>query len=91
VTMEACGPYIVDEIEYKNQNAEINRFYDKSCENADEAKPVTLEEGQICVVFSEELKCWCRAVIKSIMYCAGHYQTECFLGDYAKYYFVLTK
>lgn len=45
--MEACGPYIVDEIEYKNQNAEINRFYDKSCENADEAKPVTLEEGQV--------------------------------------------
>jgi len=43
---------------------------------------------QICVVFSEELKCWCRAIIKSIMYCTDHYQTECFLVDYAKYIFV---
>uniref|UniRef100_A0A8B9BWS6 Putative ATP-dependent RNA helicase TDRD12 n=1 Tax=Anser brachyrhynchus TaxID=132585 RepID=A0A8B9BWS6_9AVES len=91
VTMKGRGPYIVDEIEYKNLNAEMNQFYDKSCENVDEVKPVTLEKGQICVVFSEELKCWCRAVIKSIMYCAGHYQTECFLVDYAKYTFVKTK
>ncbi|KAI6077676.1 putative ATP-dependent RNA helicase TDRD12 [Aix galericulata] len=91
VTMKGCEPYIVDEIEYKNLNAEMNQFYDKSCENVDEVKPVTLEKGQICVVFSEELKCWCRAVIKSIMYCAGHYQTECFLVDYAKYTIVKTK
>ncbi|KFU95994.1 Tudor domain-containing protein 12, partial [Chaetura pelagica] len=43
---------------------------------------------QICVVFSEELKCWCRAVIKSVMQCTDHYQIECFLVDYAKYVFV---
>ncbi|NWI66722.1 TDR12 helicase, partial [Todus mexicanus] len=46
---------------------------------------------QICVVFSEELKCWCRAVIKSIMYCTDHYQTKCLLVDYAKYIFVKLK
>ncbi|NXN93033.1 TDR12 helicase, partial [Rhinopomastus cyanomelas] len=46
---------------------------------------------QICVVFSEELKCWCRAVIKSVIYCTDHYQTECFLVDYAKYVFVKPK
>ncbi|KFV83126.1 Tudor domain-containing protein 12, partial [Struthio camelus australis] len=40
---------------------------------------------QVCVVFSKELKCWCRAVIKSIMSCTDHYLTECFLVDYAKY------
>ncbi|NXI68878.1 RH20 helicase, partial [Anseranas semipalmata] len=91
VTMKGCGPYIVDETEYKNLNAEMNQFYDRSCEDVDEVKPVTLEKGQLCVVFSEELKCWCRAVIKSIMYCAGHYQTECFLVDYAKYTFVKSK
>ncbi|NXX95316.1 TDR12 helicase, partial [Centropus bengalensis] len=45
----------------------------------------------ICVVFSEELKCWCRAVIKSMMYCTDHYQMECFLVDYAKYTFVNSK
>ncbi|KFQ50342.1 Tudor domain-containing protein 12, partial [Nestor notabilis] len=46
---------------------------------------------QVCVVFSEELKCWCRAVIKSVMYCTDHYQMECFLVDYAKYIFVKSK
>ncbi|NXF49172.1 DBP2 helicase, partial [Oceanites oceanicus] len=91
VTMKGCGPYIADEIEYKNLNAEMNQFYDKSYKDVDEVKPVTVEEGQICVVFSEELKCWCRAVIKSIMYCTDHYQTECFLVDYAKYIFVKSK
>ncbi|XP_075621532.1 putative ATP-dependent RNA helicase TDRD12 isoform X7 [Balearica regulorum gibbericeps] len=91
VTMKGCGPYIVDEIEYENLNAEMNQFYDKSYKDMDEVKPLTVEEGQICVVFSEELKCWCRAVIKSIMYCTDHYKTECFLVDYAKYIFVKSK
>ncbi|XP_010285899.1 PREDICTED: putative ATP-dependent RNA helicase TDRD12, partial [Phaethon lepturus] len=91
VTMKGCGPYTVDEIEYKNLNAEMNQFYDKSYKDVDEVKPLMVEEGQICVVFSEELKCWCRAVIKSIMYCTDHYQTECFLVDYAKYIFVKPK
>ncbi|XP_010085158.1 PREDICTED: putative ATP-dependent RNA helicase TDRD12 [Pterocles gutturalis] len=91
VTMKGCGPYIVDEIQYKNLNAEMNQFYDKSYKDVDDVKPLAVEEGQICVVFSEELKCWCRAVIKSIMYCTDHYQTECFLVDYAKYIFVNAK
>ncbi|PKU39932.1 atp-dependent rna helicase tdrd12 [Limosa lapponica baueri] len=91
VTMKGCGPYVVDEIEYKNLNAEMNQFYDKSYKDVDEVKPLTVKEGQICVVFSDELKCWCRAVIKSIMYCTDHYQTECFLVDYAKYIFVKSK
>ncbi|NXY46106.1 TDR12 helicase, partial [Ceuthmochares aereus] len=46
---------------------------------------------QVYVVFSEELKCWCRAVIKSMMYCTDHYQIQCFLVDYAKYVFVNSK
>uniref|UniRef100_A0A8C3Q2R9 Putative ATP-dependent RNA helicase TDRD12 n=1 Tax=Chrysolophus pictus TaxID=9089 RepID=A0A8C3Q2R9_CHRPC len=87
--MKGCGPHVVDEIEYKKLNAEMNQFYDKACE--DEVKPITLEKDQLCVVFSEELKCWCRAVVKSIMYCADHYQIECFLVDYAKYAFVKSK
>ncbi|XP_055582901.1 putative ATP-dependent RNA helicase TDRD12 [Falco cherrug] len=88
VTMKGCGPYIVDEIEYKNLNAEMNQFYDKSYKDVDEVKPLVVEEGQMCVVFSEELGCWCRAIIKSMKYCTDHYQTECFLVDYAKYIFL---
>ncbi|OXB67764.1 hypothetical protein ASZ78_010366 [Callipepla squamata] len=91
VTVKGCEPYIVDEIEYKKLNAEMNQFYDKSCEDMDEVKPITLEKDQLCVVFSEELKCWCRAVVTSIMYCADHYQIGCFLVDYAKSTFVKSK
>ncbi|XP_010113737.1 PREDICTED: putative ATP-dependent RNA helicase TDRD12, partial [Chlamydotis macqueenii] len=90
-TMKGCGPYVVDEVEYEKLNAEMNQFYDKSYKDVDEVKPLMVEEGQIYVVFSEELKCWCRAVIKSIMYCTDHYQTECFLVDYAKTIFVKLK
>ncbi|XP_051485399.1 putative ATP-dependent RNA helicase TDRD12 [Apus apus] len=91
VIMKGCGPYIVDEIDYKNLNAEMNQFYDKLYKDVDEVKSLMVEEGQICVVFSEELKCWCRAVIKSVMQCTDHYQIECFLVDYAKYVFVKSK
>uniref|UniRef100_A0A672ULN6 Putative ATP-dependent RNA helicase TDRD12 n=1 Tax=Strigops habroptila TaxID=2489341 RepID=A0A672ULN6_STRHB len=91
VTMKGCGPFVVDEVAYKKLNDEMNQFYDKSYKDVDEVKPVTVEEGQVCVVFSEELKCWCRAVIKSVMYCTDQYQAECFLVDYAKYIFVKSK
>ncbi|NXV77131.1 TDR12 helicase, partial [Atlantisia rogersi] len=46
---------------------------------------------QVCVVFSVELKCWCRAVIQSVMPSTDGYQAECFLVDYAKYIFVKSK
>ncbi|NWS17805.1 TDR12 helicase, partial [Pachyramphus minor] len=40
---------------------------------------------QVYVVFSEELKCWCRAVFQSVQCHTVHYQLRCFLVDYAKY------
>lgn len=43
--MKGCGPHVVDEIEYKKLNAEMNQFYDKACE--DEVKPITLEKDQV--------------------------------------------
>ncbi|NXG16881.1 TDR12 helicase, partial [Grallaria varia] len=43
---------------------------------------------QVCVVFSEELQCWCRAVIQSVHHHTGRHQLRCFLVDYAKYSFV---
>ncbi|XP_064015918.1 putative ATP-dependent RNA helicase TDRD12 [Pogoniulus pusillus] len=91
VAMKGHGPYIIDETEYESLHAEMNLFYDMSSQDVDEVKPATIEEDQICVVFSEELRCWCRAVIKSIIYCTDHYQAKCFLVDYAKYIFVKSK
>ncbi|NXP28223.1 TDR12 helicase, partial [Scytalopus superciliaris] len=43
---------------------------------------------QVCVVFSEELQCWCRAVIQSVQHHRDRHQLGCFLVDYAKYSFV---
>lgn len=37
------------------------------------------------MVFSEELKCWCRALVESIWCQANGYQLRCFLVDYAKH------
>lgn len=55
VTMKGCAPYIVDEIEYKNLNAEMNQFYDKSYKDVDEVKPLVIKEGQV----------------KSLLYCVA--------------------
>ncbi|XP_039359427.1 putative ATP-dependent RNA helicase TDRD12 isoform X2 [Mauremys reevesii] len=88
VIVKGCGPFVDREMEYKKLHAEMNQFYNRDVE---EVKPLTLEEGQVCVVFCQELKCWCRAVVKSILFCADHYLAECFLVDYAKYTPVKTK
>lgn len=45
--MKGCAPYIVDEIEYKNLNAKMNQFYDKSYKDVDEVKPLVIKEGQV--------------------------------------------
>lgn len=45
--MKGSGPYVVDEIEYKNLNAEMNQFYDKSYEDVDAVKPLMVKEGQV--------------------------------------------
>ncbi|XP_075796244.1 putative ATP-dependent RNA helicase TDRD12 isoform X3 [Pelodiscus sinensis] len=88
VIIKGCRPFVDREMEYKKLHAEMNQFYNTDVE---EVKPLTLEEGQVCVVFCQELRCWCRAVVKSILFCADHYLAECFLVDYAKYIPVKTK
>ncbi|XP_073741194.1 putative ATP-dependent RNA helicase TDRD12 isoform X4 [Callorhinus ursinus] len=68
----------------------MNDFYNSMRQDI-EIKPLMLEEGQVCVVYCQELKCWCRAVIKSIVSSADHYLAECFLVDFAKYIPVKSK
>ncbi|NXF05834.1 TDR12 helicase, partial [Smithornis capensis] len=46
---------------------------------------------QVYVVFSEELGCWCRAVVHSVKHHVDGHQLGCFLVDYAKYSFVESK
>ncbi|XP_015270318.1 PREDICTED: putative ATP-dependent RNA helicase TDRD12 [Gekko japonicus] len=84
VHIKGGGRFLENETDYKKLHKEMNLFYNKSCRGVDEVKPSVLEEGQVCVVYSQELKSWCRAIVKSIVSCTDCYLVECFLVDHAK-------
>ncbi|KAM5297159.1 putative ATP-dependent RNA helicase TDRD12 [Glossophaga mutica] len=84
VIIKGCSPFLDHEVDYQKLNRAMNDFYNTMSQDI-EIKPLMLEEGQVCVVYCQELRCWCRAVIKSIVSSADHYLAECFLVDFAKY------
>ncbi|XP_058530596.1 putative ATP-dependent RNA helicase TDRD12 [Ochotona princeps] len=90
VIIKGYSTFLDHEVDYQKLNKAMNDFYNSMCKDI-EIKPLMLEEGQVCVVYCRELKCWCRAVIKSIMSSADHYLAECFLVDFAKYIPVKSK
>ncbi|XP_029422503.1 putative ATP-dependent RNA helicase TDRD12 [Nannospalax galili] len=90
VIIKGCNHILDQDIDYQKLNNAMNNFYNSMCQDI-EIKPLMLEEGQVCVVYCQELKCWCRAVIKSIVSSADHYLAECFLVDFAKYIPVKSK
>ncbi|XP_055002110.1 putative ATP-dependent RNA helicase TDRD12 [Sorex araneus] len=83
VIIKGYSPFLDHEVDYQKLNSAMNDFYNSMCQDV-EIKPLMLEEGQVCVVYCQELKSWCRAVIKSIVSSADHYLAECFLVDFAK-------
>uniref|UniRef100_H0WIW3 Putative ATP-dependent RNA helicase TDRD12 n=1 Tax=Otolemur garnettii TaxID=30611 RepID=H0WIW3_OTOGA len=83
VIIKGCSPLLDHEVDYQKLNSAMNDFYNSMCQDI-EVRPLMLEEGQVCVVYCQELKCWCRAIIKSIMSSADQYLAECFLVDFAK-------
>ncbi|XP_016076366.1 PREDICTED: putative ATP-dependent RNA helicase TDRD12 [Miniopterus natalensis] len=90
VIIKGCSPFLDHEVDYQKLNRAMNDFYNSMRQDI-EIKPLMLEEGQVCVVFCQELRCWCRAVIKSIVCSADHYLAECFLVDFARYIPVKSK
>ncbi|XP_077166255.1 putative ATP-dependent RNA helicase TDRD12 [Paroedura picta] len=84
VHIKGGGTFVENEAEYKKLHEEMNLFYNKSYRGVDEIKPSVLEEGQVCVVYCQELKSWCRALVKSIVSCTDYYLVQCFLVDHAK-------
>ncbi|XP_060109824.1 putative ATP-dependent RNA helicase TDRD12 [Heteronotia binoei] len=84
VHVKGGGRFVENETEYKKLHEEMNIFYNKSYRGMDEIKPSVLEEGQVCVVYCQELKSWCRAIVKSIISCTDYYLVDCFLVDHAK-------
>ncbi|CAK6436899.1 unnamed protein product [Pipistrellus nathusii] len=90
VIIKGNSPLLDHEADYQKLNSAMNDFYNSMRQDI-KIKPLMLEEGQVCVVYCQELKCWCRAVIKSIVCSADHYLAECFLVDFAKYIPVKSK
>ncbi|XP_054856240.1 putative ATP-dependent RNA helicase TDRD12 [Eublepharis macularius] len=84
VHVKEGGRFVENETDYKKLHEEMNLFYNKSYKGVEEVKPSVLEEGQVCVVYWQELKSWCRAIVKSIISCTEYYLVECFLVDHAK-------
>ncbi|XP_017596474.1 PREDICTED: putative ATP-dependent RNA helicase TDRD12 isoform X1 [Corvus brachyrhynchos] len=84
LAVEECVPGVVSEIEYEILNDEMQQFYD-NYKDAGEIKGEEIEKGQVYVVFSEELQCWCRALVESVQRQADGCQLRCFLVDYARY------
>ncbi|XP_071423852.1 putative ATP-dependent RNA helicase TDRD12 isoform X2 [Pithys albifrons albifrons] len=87
LAVKECVPGMVCEVAYEKLNDEMNQFYNNS-KDIEELRPEAIEKGQVCVVFSEELQRWCRAVVQSVQPCMDGYHARCFLVDYAKYSFV---
>nr|XP_033796159.1 putative ATP-dependent RNA helicase TDRD12 isoform X2 [Geotrypetes seraphini]XP_033796160.1 putative ATP-dependent RNA helicase TDRD12 isoform X2 [Geotrypetes seraphini] len=69
----------------------MNWLYTFAFKDVEDIKPSSLEEGQVCMAYCQELKCWCRAVVESFIFSADGYLAECFLVDHAKYIPVKTK
>ncbi|XP_012588625.1 PREDICTED: putative ATP-dependent RNA helicase TDRD12 [Condylura cristata] len=90
VIIKGYSTFVDHEVDYQKLNSAMNDFYNSMCQDI-EIKPLMLEEGQVCVVYCQELKSWCRAIIKSIVSSADHYLADCFLVDFAKYIPVKSK
>ncbi|XP_064414858.1 putative ATP-dependent RNA helicase TDRD12 [Latimeria chalumnae] len=83
--IRGCGDLTENAEEYEKLQDKMNQLYHGGRKDLEEIKLSTLEEGQVCVVYCKELRCWCRAVVESLMSSANDYLAECFLVDYAKY------
>ncbi|XP_038662484.1 putative ATP-dependent RNA helicase TDRD12 isoform X2 [Scyliorhinus canicula] len=77
--------------QYERLEEKMNQLYHRSHEDLEEIKLPVLEQGQICAIYCHELRCWCRAILKSLVSSGSSYLAECFLVDYAKHILVKAK
>ncbi|XP_032892374.1 putative ATP-dependent RNA helicase TDRD12 [Amblyraja radiata] len=80
-----------NENQYERLEAKMNQLYHRSHEELEEIKLPVLEQGQICAIYCHELRCWCRAVLESLVPSGNSYLAECFLVDHAKHILVKAK
>ncbi|XP_069575745.1 putative ATP-dependent RNA helicase TDRD12 [Brachyistius frenatus] len=70
--------------DYNNLLAQMNLFYHDVTRDLHRLKPNVLEEGQVCVLYWEVIKSWCRAVVESIFMDSISCQARCLLVDYGE-------
>ncbi|XP_055505055.1 putative ATP-dependent RNA helicase TDRD12 [Leucoraja erinacea] len=80
-----------NENQYERLEVKMNQLYHRSHEELEEIKLPVLEQGQICAIYCHELRCWCRAVLESLVPSGSSYLAECFLVDHAKHILVKAK
>ncbi|XP_051739490.1 putative ATP-dependent RNA helicase TDRD12 isoform X1 [Ctenopharyngodon idella] len=68
--------------EYEQLRLKMNLFYHEVDLDVQKLKPAELKEGLVCVVFSQALKSWCRAVVESVMEGTLDAQAWCLLVDH---------
>ncbi|KAM6926635.1 putative ATP-dependent RNA helicase TDRD12 [Lycodopsis pacificus] len=68
--------------QYDRLLAHMNLFYHDVTRDLLKLKPTSLEEGQVCVVYSSVMKSWCRAVVESIIMDSVSCQVRCLLVDH---------
>ncbi|XP_043563458.1 putative ATP-dependent RNA helicase TDRD12 [Chiloscyllium plagiosum] len=74
--------------QYQRLEEKMNQVYNRRDEDSEEIKLAVLEQGQICAIYCHELRCWCRAILESLVSSGSSYLAECFLVDYAKHILV---
>ncbi|KAM9376225.1 putative ATP-dependent RNA helicase TDRD12 [Pholidichthys leucotaenia] len=66
-------------LHYNSLFSQMNVFYNNPAQDRNKLKPPSLQEGQVCVVYSVALKLWCRAVVESVSLYA-----HCLLVDHGE-------
>uniref|UniRef100_W5M0P2 RNA helicase n=1 Tax=Lepisosteus oculatus TaxID=7918 RepID=W5M0P2_LEPOC len=67
---------------------EMNLFYHNVKLDVQQLKAPSLEQEQVCVVYSPSLKSWCRAFVECLFLSSEGQRVQCFLVDHAKHIIV---
>ncbi|NP_001086019.1 tudor domain containing 12 L homeolog [Xenopus laevis] len=89
--LKSNGQDVKEKVEYEQMYDELNCLYAKYYRNVEEIKPACLSVGEFCMIFCEELKSWCRAILNAPACSAEDNLVECFLVDHAIYWPVKKK